>query len=94
MTQIPSRLKQKGRVGKYIFKKAMNPYLPHEVIYRPKTGFGVLLRQWVHNDLCEVVTEMLGERNLKKRRLFKPRFVKRLIDDYGGRIDVAYMFFR
>jgi asparagine synthase (glutamine-hydrolysing) len=36
-TRIPSSMKQKGRVGKAILKSAMEPDLPHEVIYRRKS---------------------------------------------------------
>ena len=48
--QVPSRIKQRGPVGKAIFKRAMEPYLPHEVIYRPKIGFGAPLRRWLRQD--------------------------------------------
>ncbi|MCD6274278.1 MAG: asparagine synthase (glutamine-hydrolyzing) [Deltaproteobacteria bacterium] len=93
-TRIPPHLKQKGRIGKYILKKAMEPYLPREVIYRPKSGFGAPLRQWLHGELREVVMEMLGERSLKARGLFDPRAVARLVeDDYNGRIDAGYTIF-
>lgn len=93
-TRIPPHLKQKGRIGKYIFKKAMEPHLPKNVIYRPKSGFGAPLRQWLHNDLREVVLEMLGERSLKDRGLFDAKAVGRLVDDdYEGRIDGGYTIF-
>jgi len=32
--RLPDGLKQRGRTGKWVFKKAMEPYLPLEVIYR------------------------------------------------------------
>lgn len=93
-TRIPPHLKQKGRVGKYIFKKAMEPYLPKDVIYRPKSGFGAPLRKWLHGELREVVMDMLGERSLKNRGLFDPKAVSRLVeDDYNGRIDAGYTIF-
>jgi len=93
-TRIPPHLKQKGRVGKYIFKKAMEPYLPCDVIYRPKSGFGAPLRQWLHGELREVVMEMLGERSLKDRGFFDPKAVRNLIDDdYNGKIDAGYTIF-
>jgi asparagine synthase (glutamine-hydrolysing) len=38
--RIPARFKQRGSQGKWALKKAMEPHLPREVIYRPKTGFG------------------------------------------------------
>ena len=43
--RIPLHMKQRGQVGKWILKKAMEPYLPHDVIYRPKAGFGAPLRK-------------------------------------------------
>lgn len=49
-----TRLKQRGRVGKWVVKKAMEPYLPHDVIYRPQTGFGAHLRRWMRHDLSEI----------------------------------------
>ena len=33
--RIPPSYKQWGRTGKWVLKKAMEPYLPHDVIYRP-----------------------------------------------------------
>ena len=93
-TRIPPHFKQKGRIGKYIFKKAMEPYLPREVIYRSKSGFGAPLRKWLHGDLRKVVLEMLGKKSLKNRGLFDPGSVKKLIDDdYSGRIDASYTIF-
>ncbi len=41
---LPINYKQRGREGKWIFKKAMENMLPNDVIYRPKTGFGTPLR--------------------------------------------------
>ena len=49
--RIPERLKQRGSVGKWVLKKAMEPFLPMDVIYRPKTGFGAPLRRWMRGEL-------------------------------------------
>lgn len=92
--KIPSRLKQRGRTGKYIFKKAMEPYLARSVIYRPKTGFGAPLRQWLHTDLKPVVAELLGDDKLKRYGLFDPPAVRRLIQhDRDGKVDAGYTIF-
>jgi asparagine synthase (glutamine-hydrolysing) len=48
---LPPGLKQRGAEGKWVLKKAMEPYLPHDVIYRPKAGFGGSLRHWLRNEL-------------------------------------------
>lgn len=44
--RIPWHLKLHGGETKHILKRALEPILPHEVIRRPKKGFGVPLAQW------------------------------------------------
>lgn len=88
---IPDRFKQRGRVGKWVLKKAMEPHLPHDVIHRPKTGFGAPLRRWMRHDLREILGDVLSEEGLRRRGLFDPMAVQRLIaDNDSGRRDAAY----
>ena len=92
--RIPSRFKQKGRVGKAIFKRAMEPYLPRDVIYRPKSGFGVPLRRWLRQELRPMLEDTLDERSLRQRGIFDPAAVRRLIAlDAEGRLDGSYTIF-
>ncbi len=92
--RLPIGMKQKGRVGKWIFKKAMEPYLPHDVIYRPKVGFGVPLRHWLRNELRPMVDELLSDSSLRDRGLFDPKGVTALRKaDATGRIDGTYTLF-
>lgn len=89
--RIPIDLKQKGRVGKWVLKKSMEPYLPHDVIYRPKSGFGAPLRRWMRHDLRELLGDLLSVDSLKKRGLFEPASVQRLIAaNDAGKVDAGY----
>jgi asparagine synthase (glutamine-hydrolysing) len=89
--RIPIRFKQRGSEGKWVLKKAMEPYLPHEVIYRPKSGFGAPLRRWMRFELREWLGDVLGETSLRRRGLFDPAAVQRLIAaNDGGRVDASY----
>ena len=91
---IPVQLKQKGGTGKWILKKAMEPFLPREVIYRPKTGFGAPLRRWLNHELRELLRDVLSEQSLRHRGLFDPSAVLRLIEDNeAGRSDSSYLLF-
>lgn len=88
---LPPGLKQRGAEGKWVLKKAMEPYLPHEVIYRSKTGFGAPLRHWLRHELREFVDDMLSANTLRRRGLFDPTAVANLVaDDRAGRVDAAY----
>jgi asparagine synthase (glutamine-hydrolysing) len=88
---LPPGFKQRGNEGKWVLKKAMEPYLPHEVIYRPKTGFGAPLRHWLRHELRELVDDTLSTEALRRRGLFDPQAVAALVaDDRAGRVDAAY----
>lgn len=92
--QLPATLKQNGRTGKYLFKKAMENYLPYDVIYRPKTGFGAPLRQWIHQDMSSIIHSVLSYDNVLKRGLFNYAAIQRLIAmDKKGKIDASYIIF-
>jgi len=89
--RIPPGVKQKGKVGKWVFKKAMEPYLPHDVIYRPKSGFGAPLRKWMRDELRPLVGDLLGRDSLERRGLFDAKAVHRLIDsNQSGTVDASY----
>ena len=77
--------------GGTLCKKAMEPYLPREVIYRPKSGFGAPLRRWMRFELRELLGDILSAESLKQRGLFDPRAVQQLISDNdSGRVDATY----
>ncbi|MSQ98847.1 MAG: asparagine synthase (glutamine-hydrolyzing) [Xanthomonadales bacterium] len=89
--RIPLRFKQRGQEGKWVLKKAMEPYLPKEVIYRPKTGFGAPLRRWMRFELRELLGDLLSVESLKRRGLFEPAAVQRLITaNDSGKADASY----
>jgi len=59
---MPSTLKLKGSVGKYIFKKVMEKHLPSEIIYRNKMGFAIPLARWFRNGIRDFAYEYIMER--------------------------------
>lgn len=92
--KLPDDIKQHGSIGKWVFKKAMEPYLPADIIYRPKTGFGAPLRHWIRNDLRPLVEDVLSRSTIEKRGLFDGQAVADLVEaDRSGRIDAAYPIF-
>jgi len=90
-TKIPPQLKQNAMVGKYIFKKAMEPFLPKEVIYRPKSAIAAPLRTWLLHDLKELVQDTLSTEKINRRGWFSPKAVHQLIkDNEANKVDAAY----
>jgi asparagine synthase (glutamine-hydrolysing) len=92
--RIPSNFRQRGAVGKWVLKRAMEPYLPQDIIYRPKSGFMAPLRRWLRSELRPLVGEVLGRDSLKRRGLFRPEAVAALVQaNLEGRVDANYTVF-
>jgi asparagine synthase (glutamine-hydrolysing) len=88
---IPPQLKMKNGETKYILKKVAERYLPKELIYRPKTGFGAPVRKWITEDLNEMIHCRLSPEKLKARGIFNAENVWKLIDENkNGQIDASY----
>lgn len=88
---FPREFKQRGAEGKWIFKRAMEGILSHDVIWRPKTGFGVPLRSWLHQGMVPMLDHWLSPESLSARGLFDPSAIRQLIEnDRKGRVDGAY----
>jgi asparagine synthase (glutamine-hydrolysing) len=51
LASLPPSLKVRGQESKYLLKRAMEPYLPAEILYRPKMGFAVPLARWFRGPL-------------------------------------------
>jgi len=82
LATLPSSLKVRGQEGKFLFKKAMEPRLPHEVLYRPKKGFAVPLARWFRGPLKQRVRDaVLGER-LADTGWFERSYLQHLVDSH------------
>ena len=92
--QLPVRYKQKGKTGKWIFKKAMEDFLPNDIIYRPKSGFGTSIKYLLENNLLELKEDLLSSHSLKSRGIFDPNSVRELMEkERSGRVYAAYTIF-
>ncbi len=85
---LPSSLKLKGFTSKYILKKAMESFLPKEVIHRKKKGFGVPIAKWVKGPLKELFGDLLSPARIGREGFLDPAHVGTLLRDHlAGRKD-------
>jgi asparagine synthase (glutamine-hydrolysing) len=82
--RMPADLKVRGFTMKYVLKKAVQPWLPAEILNRKKRGFGAPMGAWLRRDLKLLVQETLSERQVKKRGLFQWPVVKQLIQRHDS----------
>ena len=93
-SMIHHRLKQRWFVGKAVLKKTAEKYLPSDLIYRKKVGFGAPLRDWILGDLAGLTEEVLSAENVTRRGLFNFDMVTRMIEgNRRGEQDYSYTIF-
>ena len=87
-SNVPPSLKLHKGTTKHILREAMRPVLPPEVLEQKKAGFGAPADYWLAEELREMVDDLLSERRLRERGLFRPESVRRLIEEQrSGRED-------
>ena len=69
-------------IGKYSLKKALQPYLPHDVLYRKKMGFAVPLAEWFRGPLQQKLQDKLLSDAMLNSGYFNVTELKQLLDDH------------
>jgi asparagine synthase (glutamine-hydrolysing) len=80
--KVPTALKIKNGCGKYILKKAMEPHLPHDVLYRKKMGFRVPLSDWFKGPLKQKLRDALLSEEMKNSGLFNMKTIEKWLNDH------------
>ena len=99
LATLPSSLKIRGQEGKYLLKKAMEPLLPADILYRPKMGFAVPLARWFRGPLKQRVRDAVLGPRLAETGWFNPAYLKHLVEahqsgvrDYSSPLWTLLMF--
>ena len=99
LATLPSSLKVNGQEGKFLLKRAMEPYLPHDVLYRPKKGFAVPLAVWFRGGLRERVRRAVLGPRLAATGWFNRAYLEHLVEahqsgarDYSAPLWTLLMF--
>jgi asparagine synthase (glutamine-hydrolysing) len=77
---LPSSLKMSGSTSKYLLKKANEPYLPNDVLYRPKMGFAVPLARWFRGPLRQRVRDSLLSGPMLESGMFNASTIRQLVE--------------
>jgi len=79
---IPSNLKLHGLTTKYILKKTMSRLLPKEIIHRKKQGFSIPMKNWLRDELMNMMLEVLSKELIEEKGYFNYEQVNKLIQQH------------
>ncbi|MBI1179238.1 MAG: amidotransferase 1, exosortase A system-associated [Alphaproteobacteria bacterium] len=79
---LPAAVKIAGGEKKAVLKRAMEPFVPRDLLYRPKQGFSAPIGPWFRGPLRETVREALTGPLLARSGYVEPAAVTRLLDQH------------
>lgn len=80
---LPLNMRIRNGQGKYILKKAMEPYVPNDLLYRPKQGFSVPISSWFRGPLKNTISDMLKTSPMLETGWFDRGFLDKVLDDHS-----------
>jgi asparagine synthase (glutamine-hydrolysing) len=82
VASLPTHLKMRGHTLKYLLRRVAAPYLPEEILKRPKQGFMFPLGYWMKGPLLPVVKHLLSNSTLVEEGIFRREPIERLVEEH------------
>jgi asparagine synthase (glutamine-hydrolysing) len=79
---ISPDLKLRGLITKYILKRALSQLLPKEIIHRKKQGFSIPMKNWLRDELRNMMLGVLSRERIIEKGYFNYEQVNKLIQQH------------
>ena len=85
---MPISMKLRGKTGKYVVRKAVEPWLPEGILDRPKQGFQMPLAQWFAGDFGSFAQSLWRDSGAAEAGFLEPNAVDTAFAEHrAGRSD-------
>ncbi|MBL4832208.1 MAG: asparagine synthase (glutamine-hydrolyzing) [Aliivibrio sp.] len=75
---LPSKCKVSRANKKMLLKQALHEIIPHEILYGPKTGFGVPIGYWIKGSLKDLLFDTMSDLRVKKSKILNYEHIEAL----------------
>jgi asparagine synthase (glutamine-hydrolysing) len=95
MAKVPSSIKIKDGIKKYVLKEIAHKYIPKELLDRPKSGFDIPFSSWMRKELKDMIYAQINNKRLKEDNIFNSYDIIKIRDDfYNGNDNYKYKLWR
>ena len=90
---LSAHQKLKNGQTKYLLKKIAEPYLPYDLLYRPKNGLNLPFGKWLFEDALSDYLPLLTDQTVRERGFYNHTAITRALDEHRkGVRDYAKFF--
>ncbi len=79
---LPINMRLRGREGKWLMKKALEPILPHDTLYRPKMGFVTPISAWLRGELANIADAVVTKSLVVDTGYFRSDVLQKVVRDH------------
>ena len=79
---LPINMRLRGREGKWLMKKALEPILPHDTLYRPKMGFVTPISAWLRGALANIADAVVTKSLVVDTGYFRSDVLQKVVRDH------------
>lgn len=84
--KIPSNIKLRFLSNKWIVKKSAEQYLPNDIVYRNKVGFGAPISEWLRNSAgLGRYLDIILDKKAKERGYFDHKIIEKMVSEHLNR---------
>jgi len=91
MAKVPSSIKIKNGIKKYLLKEISYKYIPKDLMERPKCGFDIPFSSWMKHELKEILYSQINSKRLDKDNIFYTSSILNIRDQFFAGND-AYKY--
>jgi len=82
MSSVPKEMKYNGLISKFILKKLAINYLPNNIVYRKKKGFGIPIGLWFNSILKFELKDIIKNPNSYIHNFFSMKYTNKIMKDH------------
>ena len=84
---LPASFKLNGRVHKFIHKKAIEKWLPKDIVHGRKRAFSTPIDEWFKGALGQELNDLVNSQESIVKDLFNLNIIKKMISDHNKGIN-------
>jgi asparagine synthase (glutamine-hydrolysing) len=79
---LPLKFKIRNGVQKYLMKKLLERYIPHDLVYRRKWGFPAPIGDWLYKDLHYMIDRWLSKEKVAEVGVLDDEVVRKVLKQF------------